>query len=403
MICRGPVRAQPPLKLKNNEMQITTQLRMSYCTKTAILAPLLLLTGCVRQPAAAAAPPPPSTTKSAKADDRAVAEATTSGFDAMLVHGSTQTRFLAPSGDKKETARAAAVLAAFARVSEPTDVVEVGPGTFDFGNQPPVMLPKCKIKGQGKGSTLFVSQKQIDPYERPSRDPAARREKIAGGTAWCFQDGTVVEDISFTDDCFNPGEDGGCIGFLSETTGATAVMRRCACWCRDWTVYNWSPNNRLLIEDCELTTGRVALAADNSGDGQQFYVIRTRIFGDASLSKSIGATSNKKTGGVFGAVCRGGRTRLIDCEINLKGGASTAPSFTPRAAAITDSGGANGAPAANTRIEIYNLRSSIDPNGADPAQCFDLDLRHEYVRKQLRCNLSNCWGSAADGGLKKNF
>lgn len=319
------------------------------------------------------------------------------GFDAILYHGSTQIRFVAPHADSSPKARAASVLAAFARVTDSTDVVEIGTGKFDFGNQPPVMLPKCKTKGQGKANTLWFSQKQIDVYH------ADATHVVAGGPAWCFQDGSIVEEISFTDDCFNPGEDGGCIGFLSDTTNAHAVIRRCACQCRDWTVYNWSPNNRLVIEDCDLTTGRVAIAAEDSGDGQEIDVVRSRIYGDASLSKSIGATSNKLTGGVFAAVCRGGRMSLVDCEVNLRGKASASPSFTPRVAAVTDKGGGNSAPAGNTRIVVYNLRSSIDPNGADPAQCLDLDLRYEFVRKQIRCNFANCWGSAADGGLKKNF
>jgi hypothetical protein len=155
------------------------------------------------------------------------------------------------------------------------------------------------------------------------------------------------------------------------------------------------------LTDSTVTSGRVCIAAENSGDGQNFTIVRCKLIGDASLSSSIGATSNQANGGVFGVVARGGSVRLINCDTDLKGETRTWPSFTPRVCGVTDLGGKNDDPARVDAIQIWNLRCSIDPNGSDPARCFDLDLHYPSTQAQFRATPGR--GSAADGTLSRSW
>lgn len=265
-----------------------------------------------------------------------------------------------------------------------------------FGPFPHLVLPDgVKFRGMGMDETVLFGNVVSDNV----------------GTNFALQNSTL-EEMTLKNDCSNPGEDGRCVGFDNGAFGVgpgpfSATIRRCRLWCRDWTVYCWSPNNKLELEDCEIVTGRVGIAAENSGDGQDVCATRCKILGDASLSNSIGATSTRSNGGVFGCIARGGPLKLIDCEIDLKGRSQADQdknqSWTPRICGIVDRGGGGDGPGGNTRISIYNLRCHIDPNGADPTKCFDLNLEFDYVQKPLRVNFSNCWGSAADGSLSKSF
>jgi hypothetical protein len=348
---------------------------------------LLLLLGVLCALCVSIAEPPPP---------RAVAAVPGNTMAAALIYrGDFQPIVVVVGEAITPQSKAGALLKAFAQ-AKPGDLIMVGFGLYDFGKDAHVILPDgVTIRGMGRDQTILLSSVVSDDK----------------GTSFALQN-TVVEDCTLKNDCWNPGEDGRCVGFDNGQFGVgpgpfTAELHRCRCWCRDWTVYCWSPYNALSIEDCEIVTGRVGVAAENSGDGSNFDVMRTHIIGDASLSKSQGATSKHKNGGCFGAVCRGGRTRFIDCSMDLKGQPlapqDAAGSWTPRICGIVDRGGAGDAPATVTNIEVYNLRCHIDPNGADPNLCFDLNLEFDYVQKLLRCNFPNCWGSAANGSLSTSY
>jgi hypothetical protein len=312
-------------------------------------------------------------------------------FDAAIVRDTGWIRYM--GSDRTPFAKALAVRQAFA-AAKPGDLILIGAGQFDFGNATNLLFPdQCTVRGLGREITFLLSEVISD----------------TAGTSFALQN-TIVEDLSLKNDCWYFAEDGRCVGFDSNgPTGAgfTATIRRCNCWSRDWTIYNWRPHNKLLVDDCDVTTGRVGVACEDSGDGQDVEVRRSRIYGDASLSQSRGETSNEANGGVFGFIARGGPLKIIDCEVQIKGKASAYPSYTPRACAITDQGGGGDQPAGNTIISVWNLRSKVDPNGADPARCLDVDLHFvgtpAYAAYPAAIKISSgCWGSAADGTLTKS-
>ncbi len=316
--------------------------------------------------------------------------------DAVVQRGNIEYGFgtFNPAGES-QIVKVQMVLAAF-QFAQAGDVVTIGPGIYDFGRGGPYFLPPCLVRGSGSGVTIFQSEKLIDG-EAATPTTAA----IAMGPSFALQDGTDLEDMSLTTTPWNIYEDGGCVGFLPTTTNAHAIVRRCQIQANDWAVYNWSPGNALLLTDSTVTSGRVCIAAENSGDGQNFDIERCTLICDASLSSSIGATSNRANGGVFGVVARGGNIRLFECEIDLKGETPTWPSFTPRVCGITDLGGGNADPARVDAIQVWNLRCSIDSNGSDPAQCFDLDLH--YLTTQAQFLATPGWGSAVDGTLSRSW
>jgi hypothetical protein len=296
-----------------------------------------------------------------------------------------------PAGESAEL-RAQYVQAAF-QFAEAGDVVTIGPGTFDFGRGGPYFLPPCLVQGSGRGATILESEKMIDP------DGVTPGQ--SEGVSFALQDGTILEDCTLITTPFNTTQDGGCVGFVTATTNAHAIVARCDIQANDWAVYNWSPGNSLILEDSTVTSGRVCIAAEDSGAGQNFLIVRCQLIGDASLSSSEGDTSNQTTGGVFGVVARGGKVQLVDCDISLTGRASIGPAFTPRTCGVIDVGGANDAPASVDQIVLWNLTCHVDPNGCDPAQCFDLDLKYAYVQAQLR--VTGGTGSAPDGTLSKSW
>jgi hypothetical protein len=314
-------------------------------------------------------------------------------WDAIVQRGGVEFGFgtFAPASES-DSVRGQYVEAAF-NFAKAADVVTIGPGTFDFGPGGPYYLPPCLVQGSGRGVTILESEKMIDA------DGVTPGE--SDGVSFALQDGTILEDCTLITTPSNPRQDGGCVGFVSTTTNAHAIVARCDIQANDWAVYNWSPGNSLILEDSTVTSGRVCIAAEDSGAGQNFYIIRCKLIGDASLSSSIGDTSDQSSGGVFGVVARGGKVQLVDCEIWLKGRASTGPSWTPRTCGITDVGGANDEPAGVDQIVLWNLTCHVDPNGCDPTQCFDLDLRYPYVQAQLRVTLGS--GSAPDGTFLESW
>jgi hypothetical protein len=280
------------------------------------------------------------------------------------------------------------------RVS-PGALLKIGLGTFDFGPNAAghVILPDhVTIRGMGREKTILTSSIISDTL----------------GCSFALQN-TVVEDLTLKNDCWYFAEDGRCVGFDNGAFGLppgpfNATIRRCNLWCRDWTCYCWSEGNVLTLEDCDITTGRVGVAAENSGNGQDVTLRRCRIFGDASLSNSRGETSNQTNGGCFGVIARSGPVRLYDCEMNLKGRSQADQdansSWTPRICGVVDRGGGGDA-AGRAAIEIMGLKIAINPNGA--TTFYDLQLEFPYVQDALRCTWSSCLGDGADGGLSKSW
>lgn len=316
--------------------------------------------------------------------------------DAIVRRGDMEFRFgTSAQGGESAQVRAQMIQAAF-EFAKAGDVITIEPGIYDFGRGGPYLLPPCLVRGSGSGVTIFQSEKLIDG-EAATPTSAA----IGVGPSFALQNGTVLVDVSLQTTPWHIYEDGGCVGFLPTTTSARAIVQRCEIQANDWAVYNWSPGNALLLTDSTITSGRVCIAAENSGDGQNFTIERCTLIGDASLSSSIGATSNRVNGGVFGVVARGGNVRIIDCEMSLKGETPTWPSFTPRVCGVTDLGGGNDDSATIDAIQITNLRCSIDPNGSDPTRCFDLDLHYSTTQTQFRATPGR--GSAIDGTLSRSW
>jgi hypothetical protein len=348
------------------------------------LIPILLLLCLV---SAASAQNPPVVTTVQISDMPAVA----------VRHKNTLWKPIVSPDDGSASGNAACEIKA-GQIAQPGDVIELGPVPFDFGDQAPIMLPKGVLLHGTRGFTIFKSSKQID-RDFPQPDGTY---KIPFGPAWVLQDGTQVDGISFVDAPHNPGEDGGCLGFIG--TNATAAVRNCDLQANDWSFYCWTPGNSVSLKNCKLTGGRVLLANEDSGNGSNVECEHCLFIGDASLSQSQGATSNPTNGGLFGIVHRGGVLKIRDCEMRLKGIKNVGTWATPpRIAAITDVGGGNDTPAGNTTLDIRGLRVVIDLNGADPSRCLDLDIATDYVRKNLTVDWSSCRGGHPSGGLRTSW
>lgn len=339
----------------------------------------------------------------------------------LLRDGSAPIQFPTAGSTVNPQTKAAAVLNCFS-YAQPGDLIIIGKGVFDFGlgtigkTYPPdpnphnqqhailegaahILLPdNVTIRGMGISQTVFMGDTVSDDQ----------------GTNFALRN-TTLEDMTLINDAADPIQDGRCVGFDNGTSFDSlpgpfnATLRRCKLWCRDWTIYSWATAviNTLLIEDCEIWTGRVGVACESSGLGQNVTINRSKFYGDASLSLSTGATSDQTTGGLFGVIARGGPIKITDCEMNLIGHAGQTyygpsnDSFTPRVCGVTDHGGAGSGPG-TTAISIYNLRCQITANGSDPSQCFDLGLDTVATQTALRYNSANCWGSAG-AGLTKSY
>jgi hypothetical protein len=286
--------------------------------------------------------------------------------------------------------KAQAMRNAFAQLVRPGDAILQGYGDFDWSDSDVQFPAGVTIRGMGRGLTRnFSSWFDWDGIKR---------------VAFKLGDGTKLQQMSMKQVSTEPlGVDGICVGFAAPNLSAT--LRDVDIWGREWALYGWQPDCNLLCEDFTITGGRVCVASENSGDGQNFNLRRGTIIGDMSLSQSGPSldVSNPRNGGVFGVVHRGGLLTLDDVRIKIKGAASTAAQpMPPRACAITDTGGDNSGPSGNTAMELFNVWSTVDPNGCDPDRCFDLDIQTDYVRPNVRV-APNCWGGAPDGTLSRSW
>lgn len=273
--------------------------------------------------------------------------------------------------------------------AKPFDFIQIGPGLFDFGHiDGNVTLPNnVTIAGCGMDATVLLSSVWSDSQ----------------GTAFVLQN-TNLREMSLQNDTYIKDEDGRTIGFdplPTQTLPFVAKIERCRLIGGAWTVYNWNNlGNSLHIYDSELLFGRHGISAMGSGSSSSQFIeaYRCHFDGDAARSNDVGATSNINYGGVFGVVARGGRTRIIDCSMNLVGRAAPGISYTPRVCGVTDwfeAGPNNG-----TTIEILNLRSKIIPNGSVAEKCFDIDIITPSVKATLL--FDGGWGSGADGAFIKS-
>lgn len=262
------------------------------------------------------------------------------------------------------------------------DVLILGPCAFDLGKDKNIILKSAvTYRGMGREDTILNSSIVSD----------------TSGTAFTLTN-TILEDMALRVYPHNETEDSRLIGFDSKaTTPFVAIVRRCNLLCNDWTVYAWTNvGHALSLEDCQLRFGRIGIANMGSGAGNSTSILADRCFfdGDASRSKSIGATSNSVYGGVFGAVVRGGTTVFTDCRFNIIGKISEKPSYTPRVCAITDQ--FNSPASTSRKVGIHYSQIKVIPNGADPNQCFDLDLRYGSAI------VSYCYGSGPNGEVTKS-
>jgi hypothetical protein len=326
------------------------------------------------------------------------AHVTRSAGDITRHRQGTLTSFVAD--DFHPTVRAATVLFAFAE-AKPGDHFIVGEGDFDFGTNGDQSIPLplgCSLTGYP--STRFLASVHTDAAGKWSASKGHNHE----GPAFLLQD-NVIESIEFVEDIYarplkdQQDEDGICVGF--ETTESLnpakyALLRGCTIRSNDWAVYNWNNNgNYVTLTNCDIHSGRHCVSAAGSGGSRsQFFDLwRCRLFGDASLSDSVGATSSQTDGGVFGVVARGGSVRLLDCEMDLKGAAVGGSPVVPRVVGVTDT---YGTPNSETLITVVGLRCRVTPNGADPTQCFDFDVRDPKIKSNMQRALTS--GSGSGGG-----
>jgi hypothetical protein len=290
--------------------------------------------------------------------------------------------------------KAASLRVAFAD-AKAGDLIEVGAGRYDFGHvQGNVVFPTgVVIRGMGKDKTHLFGSVWSDNQ----------------GTQFSLQD-TAVEDMTLECQTYGPNEDGRTIGFDNMLFGVgpgpfSARISRAKLIGNAWTVYNWNnAGNHLLIEDSEIVSGRIGVAAMGSESASQFFdIVRCTFTEDASLSNDIGATSNQNYAGVFGVIARGGLIRVIDCEMSLKDRPralqDTSSSWTPRVCGVTDTFEAG--PSQGTQVVVSNLHISLDTTGADPSRCWDIDIEEPLVRPNVQ--IVGGVGSAADGGLSTNY
>jgi hypothetical protein len=315
-------------------------------------------------------------------------------WDAKIIRDGHELYFL--GGSHSPADRGGAALAAL-KAAKPHDLILLNAVTFDFGPVAAghVILPdQVTIRGMGRDQTILQSEIISDTL----------------GCSFSLQN-TVVEDLQLANKCWYFAEDGRSVGFDNGQFGVgpgpfTATIRHCKVWCTDWAVYNWSPNNTLHLKDVDITTGRVGVACENSGDGQNVTIDDVTVNGDASLSNSRGATSDQTSGGIFGIIVRGGPIKVSNYKFVAKGrpqaDQDTNQSWTPRICGITDFGGA-GSASGRAVLSVYDMRSEITPNGSNPEKCFDMDLQYDYVQKAARVNWANCWGSAADGSMSASW
>jgi hypothetical protein len=352
-------------------------------------------------------------------------------WDVKLYHaGASPLRFLARTRAATETGAALRLALSQAQAG---DVVKIAAGDFDVS--PNATYPsglvwpnQVTIKGAGRYVTRLYgtinSDQQGGMFVVQNNDISdLTMEAIAAGSST----GTVFQQ-----------SDPRCLAFdfLGNVTATAKFLTKppyhtrvtdCDIRSPAWGVYSWSDMiaaggqgiaNFLTMVNCDIYSGRHCVGGYCSGYGQDFRLYGCRMFGDPDDIFSVGAISQVESqSGVFGIVFMGGTLEAKNCTMRLKGRADYLDpdgggswSRTRRVCGITDSYGYPGSgPAGNTQINVTGLDCQITPNGSDPAQCFDLDLKNGFVQKQMRIpkdaqgNIEGCLGSAADGSLSKSY
>lgn len=255
--------------------------------------------------------------------------------------------------------RAAAVRASLAS-AKPGNTVNVPAGIYDFSDAVLLFPDGVAVKGDPRGGTLFQSS-QIFLAKQ--------------ACAFDLGNNSVVTDLTLESTC-QPNQQSCVVGFgIDSEKPKKATLQRCKLVGRSWAWYSWTaPDGHYgVLEDCDITSGRVGVAGGRSSGANAQYIdlVRCRFFGDQSLSTQGGAVSHPVWGGTFGALMRGGRMRVTDCSFDLKGSDKL-----PRCVAITDS--LDESTSSSVVIEVNGIRTKLAGNGAK--EVFDVDVRKAVLK-----------------------
>ena len=254
-------------------------------------------------------------------------------------------------------ARAAAYWKAF-YIAQPRDLIQCGPGVFDFGGQRDdrkgeqpniVHLPELAlVRGAGREITTFVN---------------SWGNNTAAGCCFRPGNGSVIEDLGLASTC---GAEFQSIVYgwsgTGSPNGARAVARRCNLVGNSWVGYIWGGDkNGLRFEDCDATGGKWLFTCGSTSSALTsctIDVLRSRVFGDASLSTYQGKVGQR----LIAFAARGGVLRVFDSQVELFGNDGVETLAT---AWTTDEAG-HGGPGW-PRIELSNVHSRVRGNGAASA------------------------------------
>ncbi len=266
------------------------------------------------------------------------------------------------------------VMGLIAQKSKPADEVKLI-GSFNFGKSFPLLFPPCTISGYGPNLTELVTNCKIDKtgVTKPSGTPGF----LVGPGA------TTFRDLTLTNECYDPNEDGGCLGNnidgpLTLTVDHCVLNGAKGC---DWLLYSWSGGTKTInVTDTELYFARQGIAMCGSGDNAHVVTVtRCRFFGDANGSTTFGESSGSdpNNGGLLGGiVLRGGTLAAYDNQFWLTGLAkpyTDSPNYgCPRLAAITDQYWKPGR--ADSKFTLArNVTRNLTPGNA--SQFYDIDIR----------------------------
>lgn len=255
--------------------------------------------------------------------------------------------------------RAAAVRASLAS-AKPGNTVNVPAGTYDFSDAVLLFPDGVTVSGDPKGGTLFQSS-QIFLAKQ--------------ACAFDLGNNSIVTDLTLESTC-QPNQQSCVVGFgIDSEKPKRATMKRCKLLGRSWAWYSWTaPDGHYgILEDCDITSGRVGVAGGRSSGAAAQYIdlTRCRFFGDQSLSTQGGAVSSPVWGGTVAALMRGGRMKITDCSFDMKGSDKL-----PRCVAITDS--LDESTSSSVVIEVNGIRTKMAGNGAK--EVFDVDVRKAVLK-----------------------
>lgn len=217
-----------------------------------------------------------------------------------------------------------------------------------------------------------------------------KNEHSEGGNAVQLGERNFVSHCSLINTPAEANEDGALVGWtLDSKDEVYAHFYKVDLFGQDWTFYTWGEafNHRTLVfEDGNVHFARQGISQLASGATKCRYEIRrTKFFGNANYSKSIGATSNMKNppdfadGGVLGGIVfRAGTLEFEDLEFHLVGQQEsyTARFGCPRMTAITDH--FYSAASKATVFKGKNFRNTMEAT-AITAIAHDFDLRSTAV------------------------